>query len=68
VSGRNAITWEEKFNKDIRYIESISFLGDWKIIFHTLKKVFVKEHIEFTTNRSIYESLSGNTADNQEKS
>ena len=53
VSGRNAITWEEKFNKDISYIESISFLGDWKIIFLTLKKAFAREGISSNTSETM---------------
>lgn len=49
VNGRNAISWEEKFNLDIKYIENISFVNDWKIIFLTVKKVFVKEGISSET-------------------
>lgn len=40
VMGRNAITWEEKFQWDLKYIEKISFLDDLKIIGLTAKKVF----------------------------
>ena len=42
VMGRNAITWEEKMNWDLTYIEKISFWGDFKIIGLTIKKVFGK--------------------------
>ena len=42
VMGRNAITWEEKFNWDIKYIKRISFLEDLKIVILTAKKVFGK--------------------------
>jgi lipopolysaccharide/colanic/teichoic acid biosynthesis glycosyltransferase len=45
VNGRNAISWEEKFDLDVKYVDNVSFVGDWKIIFLTLKKVFVKEGI-----------------------
>jgi len=45
VNGRNAISWEEKFNLDIEYVDTVSFVGDWKIIFLTLKKVFKREGI-----------------------
>jgi len=45
VNGRNGISWAEKFELDVAYIDSISFLGDWKIIFLTLKKVFLREAI-----------------------
>ena len=45
VNGRNAISWEAKFDLDVEYVDSISFVGDWKIIFLTLKKVFKREGI-----------------------
>ncbi len=40
VSGRNTLTWEEKFELDVRYVRSISFLLDVKILLLTCKKVF----------------------------
>ena len=43
VSGRNNISWEQKLSYDIEYIENISFGGDVKIIFRTVKKVFKRE-------------------------
>lgn len=42
VEGRNAITWEQKFEWDLKYIEKISFLGDLKILVRTVLKVFGK--------------------------
>ena len=45
INGRNAISWEEKFNLDVAYVDTISFIGDWKIIFLTMKKVFKREGI-----------------------
>ncbi|MDD3139531.1 MAG: sugar transferase [Lachnospiraceae bacterium] len=39
VNGRNSITWEEKFDKDVYYVDHIGFLMDWKIIFQTIKTV-----------------------------
>ncbi len=45
VNGRNAISWEKKFEYDVWYVEHLSFLLDIKIIFLTLKKVFVSEGI-----------------------
>jgi undecaprenyl phosphate N,N'-diacetylbacillosamine 1-phosphate transferase len=49
ISGRNAISWEDKFNLDVDYVDNLSFLADWKIIFLTLKKVFVREGISSET-------------------
>lgn len=45
VSGRNAITWEQKFELDVEYVDNISFKGDLKIILLTLKKIFTREGI-----------------------
>lgn len=45
VSGRNAISWEDKFDLDVEYVDDVGFVGDWKIIFLTVKKVFVREGI-----------------------
>ena len=42
IMGRNAISWEEKFKWDLKYIDNISFLGDWNIIWITIKKVFFR--------------------------
>ena len=43
VSGRNNITWEQKFEYDLQYIEKITLLRDLKIIFQTVGKVFGRE-------------------------
>lgn len=45
VSGRNAISWEEKFKFDLLYIEKITFLNDIRIIFKTVSKVFKRSDI-----------------------
>lgn len=45
VHGRNAISWEEKFDWDVQYVDHITFLGDWKIIFETVKTVLKREGI-----------------------
>lgn len=45
VNGRNAISWEQKFQYDIWYVENQSFWLDMKIIALTLKKVFIREGI-----------------------
>jgi lipopolysaccharide/colanic/teichoic acid biosynthesis glycosyltransferase len=45
VNGRNAITWKQKFNFDIWYVENLSFLIDIKILVLTLKKVIMKDGV-----------------------
>lgn len=45
VNGRNAISWEQKFEFDVWYVNNVSFLLDVKILFMTVKKVFISEGI-----------------------
>lgn len=45
VSGRNNISWEEKFTYDLRYIKKITLLSDIKIIFQTAFKVFKRSDV-----------------------
>ncbi|WP_462166262.1 sugar transferase [Pseudoalteromonas sp. GB43] len=45
VNGRNAISWEDKFKLDVWYVDNQSFWLDLKILFLTVKKVFVREGI-----------------------
>lgn len=45
VNGRNAISWEKKFEYDVYYVDHLSFLMDLKILLMTVKKVFVSEGI-----------------------
>ena len=49
VNGRNAISWTKKFELDVWYVDHCSFLLDLKIIFLTVKKVFVREGIRSDT-------------------
>lgn len=59
ISGRNAISWEEKFDLDIKYIDNISFVNDLKCIFITIKKVFIKEGISSVSSPTM-EIFQGN--------
>lgn len=43
VNGRNAISWEDKIEWDLKYIEKVSLVEDIKIIFKTVEKAFVKQ-------------------------
>ncbi|MCY1313912.1 putative sugar transferase EpsL [compost metagenome] len=45
VNGRNALSWEQKFEYDVWYVDHVSFLTDLKILFLTVKKVLVREGI-----------------------
>ncbi|MBO4869795.1 MAG: sugar transferase [Clostridia bacterium] len=56
VSGRAALSWKEKFEKDVEYVDNVTFLTDLKIVFMTVKKVFKREGIVFKLgNQSIKE-------------
>ena len=59
VNGRNAISWPEKFECDIYYVENISFALDIKILFLTVKKIFIKEGINSGPNVTMH-TFSGN--------
>ena len=45
IHGRNALTWEEKFDWDVKYVDKITFWGDWKIILNTVRVVLRKDGI-----------------------
>jgi len=45
VGGRNALTWEERFELDVRYVQTYSFLLDIKIILLTMRKILTREGI-----------------------
>lgn len=66
VNGRNAITWEDKFDKDVYYVENISFAGDWGIIFKTIKTVLKREGIS-SDNSATMEEFMGTPEKNENK-
>lgn len=57
VHGRNAISWEEKFDWDIKYVDHVSFLGDWRIILDTVKTVLKREGINSGTTATMEEFM-----------
>lgn len=59
VNGRNAISWTKKFELDVWYVDHCSFPLDMKIIFLTIKKVFVREGIS-SDNSVTMEPFTGN--------
>lgn len=63
VNGRNAISWEEKFKLDVEYVDSISFIGDLKIIYLTIKKVLVREGISSETSATMEAFKGSNKAE-----
>ena len=59
VNGRNAISWKQKFEYDVWYVDNMSFWLDVKILFLTVKKVFVREGISSQTSVTM-EVFNGN--------
>lgn len=57
VHGRNAITWEDKFDWDVKYVDHITFLGDWQIILETVNTVLKREGISSTTSATMEEFM-----------
>ena len=57
VHGRNAISWEEKFDWDIKYVDHITFVGDLKIVLNTVKTVIKRDGINSTTSSTMEEFI-----------
>ena len=57
VSGRNALSWDEKFAKDVEYVDHVTFFGDWKIIFETVRTVLKREGISSDTSATMEEFM-----------
>ncbi|WP_214744319.1 sugar transferase [Exiguobacterium sp. s189] len=53
VNGRNRLSWEERFDLDVQYVDHITFLGDWKIIIQTVYKVFKRDGISSETSATM---------------
>ena len=59
INGRNAITWEEKFEWDVQYVDNITFWGDVKIILNTVKVVLKRDGISSEISATM-EEFRGN--------
>ena len=59
VNGRNAISWQKKFELDVWYVKNLSFCLDLKIVFMTIQKVFKREGISSDTSVTM-EPFKGN--------
>ena len=60
VHGRNKLTWEEKFNLDVWYVDHITFATDVRIIIDTVKTVLKREGISSTTSATM-EAFTGSS-------
>lgn len=61
VHGRNAISWEKKFDWDVKYVDHITFIGDWKIIFKTVITVLRRDGISSETSATMEEFMGTET-------
>lgn len=62
VNGRNAISWEQKFDYDVKYIDNMSLLMDTKIVFQTVKQVLIRDGIN--ANKTVtMEAFKGTNID-----
>lgn len=59
VNGRNTISWEQKFDYDVKYVDDITFIGDMKIIFSTALKAFIKREGISSNTSSTMEEFKG---------
>ena len=57
INGRNAISWEKKFEYDVQYVYNITFLNDWKILFGTIGKVLKRDGITSPTSVTMEEFM-----------
>lgn len=55
VNGRNAITWEEKFKLDVKYVKNITFINDIRIMIKTIQKVLDREGINSADSATMEE-------------
>ncbi len=53
VSGRNSISWDEKFSDDLRYAKKVTFAGDIKILLKTVEAVLKKDGISSGTSETM---------------
>ena len=64
--GRNAISWEEKFDWDVKYVDHITFVGDVKIILDTVKTVLKREGISAEGEATMGEFMGNKMVEGQE--
>lgn len=63
VNGRNACSWEEKFDFDLQYVNKITFIGDLKIVFNTVFKAFFKKEGISSDTSVTMEKFKGTTSE-----
>jgi len=62
INGRNAISWQERFKWDVKYVDSVTFIMDIKILFKTIGSILRRENITSATSMTM-EEFTGNKDD-----
>ena len=57
INGRNAISWEKRFEYDVQYVDNITFKGAWRIMFSTVGKVLKRSDITSATSVTMEEFM-----------
>jgi lipopolysaccharide/colanic/teichoic acid biosynthesis glycosyltransferase len=57
VNGRNNLSWEEKFDYDVQYVDNVTFKGDAQIILDTVKVVLKKDGVNSETSATMEEFM-----------
>ena len=65
TNGRNAISWEKRFEYDIKYVDNVTFVGDWKIMFDTVGKVLKRSDITSATSVTMEEFMGSEVKDSK---
>lgn len=60
IHGRNALTWEDKFDWDVKYVDNVTFIGDWAIILKTVITVLKREGISGENSATMTEFMGSN--------
>ena len=63
IHGRNALSWDDKFTWDVKYVDNITFLGDWKIIFKTVATVIKREGVSAEGEATTGEFMGNGTVE-----
>ena len=63
INGRNACSWEEKFDYDVKYVQKITFIGDLKIVFKTVFKSFFKQEGISSATSATMEKFKGSATE-----
>jgi len=67
VNGRNSISWEEKFDYDVQYVDNVTFKGDWIIILKTIGIVLKRDGISSNTSVTMEEFMGTEKEAEEEK-